>query len=223
MRDGPDEPNSITSIILSHLHFDHTGDCSEFPQAQLIVGPGSYKATFPGWPEAKGSPFDGSILKHPRFRELNFESDDWRPLGPFERAIDFFDDGSFFVIDAPGHMDGHLGALARTSANEWVFMGGDCCHHRSLLVGARPMSVTVGPSRTPSFHRYPTVAQSTIDKVRLIEKQSPVLIALAHDARLDGLMPLYPTSLNGWKSSDWKRRLDQGLHEDFPTMYPGED
>ena len=82
------------------------------------------------------------------------------------------------------------------------------------------MSVTVGPSKTPSFHRYPTVAQNTIDKVRLIEKQCPVLIALAHDARLDGLMPLYPTPLNGWKSSDWKRSLDKGLHEDFPMMYP---
>jgi glyoxylase-like metal-dependent hydrolase (beta-lactamase superfamily II) len=207
-------------VVLSHLHFDHTGDCTKFPDAELIVGPGSRAATTPGWPEARGSPFDGSILKHQHFRELDFDKDEWRPLGPFARAVDYFGDGSFFIIDAPGHMDGHLGALAKTGEDEWIFMGGDCCHHRSLLAGIRPMSVTVGPSKTPSFHRYPDVAKSTIHKVRLLEKQGSVLVALAHDARLDGVMPLYPGSLNGWKDSDWKKTLDQGLARDYPDEYP---
>ncbi|KAJ9602620.1 hypothetical protein H2200_012813 [Cladophialophora chaetospira] len=221
LNEGPVPANSVNSIVLSHLHFDHTGDCMKFPQADLIVGPGSQKAIFPGWPEAAGSPFDGSILKHPKFRELSFESDKWASIGPFARAIDWFLDGSFFVIDTPGHMDGHLGALARTGSQEWVFMGGDCCHHRSLLTGTRPMSITVGPSKTPSFHRYPEKAQGTIGKIRELEKHSPVLVALAHDATLDGLMPLYPTAVNGWKVSEWKKKLDKGLHKDYPEIYPG--
>lgn len=47
------------------------------------------------------------------------------------RAYDFFGDGSFFLIDTPGHAVGHLSALARTTTNPdtFIFMGGDLCHH----------------------------------------------------------------------------------------------
>jgi hypothetical protein len=105
-------------------------------------------------------------------------------------------------------MPGHLGALARSSEQEWVFMGGDCCHHRSILVGVREMSVTVGPNGTSSFHKDPRTAKATIECVQELEKDGNVFIALAHDAFLEGRMPEYPKPLNGWKQSIWKKELD---------------
>lgn len=53
----------------------------------------------------------------------------WIPLGPFDRALDFFGDGSFWIIDAPGHMPGNLCAAAKLEGmKEWVLLGSDCCH-----------------------------------------------------------------------------------------------
>lgn len=208
---GPVSASAINTVIFSHLHFDHTGDCTKFPDADVIVGPGSRAATTPGYPHAAGSPFSGAVLEHPRFRELSFEKDSWVPLGPFLRAHDFFGDNSFYLIDAPGHMPGHLGGLALTGKDEWVFMGGDCCHHRSLLDGKRPMSVTVGPGGTTSFHKDPPTAMRTIEKIRLLEAQGDVLVALAHDAGLEGKMPEYPATLNKWKGSSWKHDHDAML------------
>lgn len=65
-------------------------------------------------------------------REIDFAEGDQNVLkvGDF-RAFDFFGDGSFYLLDTPGHAIGHLCGLARTTANPdtFVLMGGDLCHH----------------------------------------------------------------------------------------------
>ena len=50
----------------------------------------------------------------------------WKPFGPFERALDYFGDGSFWILDAPGHMPGNVAAAARLQDGEWVILGSDC-------------------------------------------------------------------------------------------------
>ncbi|KAL7793962.1 beta-lactamase-like protein [Trichoderma afarasin] len=206
--EGPVKSSEISTVVFSHLHFDHTGDPAKFSHATFVTGPGSSAATTPGYPRAAKSPFLSVVIEHKKYRELSFETDPWVPIGPFERAYDYFSDGSFYLIDTPGHMPGHLGALAHTYADEWVFLGGDCCHHRALLVGARPVSTTVGPNGTPSFHKDPLTAISTIEKVNQLQSGGNVMAALAHDAILEGLMPLYPEKLNGWKGAQWKQDID---------------
>ncbi|EHK18319.1 uncharacterized protein TRIVIDRAFT_68342 [Trichoderma virens Gv29-8] len=213
LNEGPVKSSDISTVVFSHLHFDHTGDPAKFSHATFVTGPGSFAATTPGYPKVAKSPFLSVVIDHPKYRELSFETDRWVPVGPFERAYDYFADGSFYLLDTPGHMAGHLGALAHTGEDEWVFMGGDCCHHRALLVGARPVSTTVGPNGTPSFHKDPQTAISTIHKVNVLQSGGDVLAALAHDAILEGRMPLYPKKLNGWKGSQWKQSIDDSVRE----------
>lgn len=43
-------------------------------------------------------------------------------------AVDYFGDGSFYLLDSPGHAIGHMCALARTTPDTFIFMGGDICH-----------------------------------------------------------------------------------------------
>lgn len=63
-------------------------------------------------------------------REVDFEQESATRIGQF-RAIDLFGDGSFFVLDTPGHAVGHLSAIARTTSNPdtFIFLGGDLCHN----------------------------------------------------------------------------------------------
>ena len=55
-------------------------------------------------------------------------------IGKFH-AFDMFNDGSFYLLDAPGHTIGHLCALARSTVGQngesdtFIFMGADACHH----------------------------------------------------------------------------------------------
>lgn len=58
-------------------------------------------------------------------------------------AHDFFGDGSFYLLDVPGHEIGHMCGLARvTIGNEqeedsFILMGADTCHHAGQI---RPTS-----------------------------------------------------------------------------------
>lgn len=107
----------------------------------------------------------------------------WRPFGPFEYALDFFGDGSFWVIQAPGHMPGNLCAAARLRNGEWVLLGGDCCHSRELLDGVHEIAHFHSPGiGTMALHADVPVARDTISCIRTLEKEYGFHIALAHDA-----------------------------------------
>ena len=50
--------------------------------------------------------------------------------------MDFFGDGSFYLLDSPGHAVGHMCGLARTTAGDgagddstFMLLGGDVAHH----------------------------------------------------------------------------------------------
>jgi len=92
----------------SHWHWDHLGDPSTFPSTtDLIVGPG--------------------------FKELDFSKSPLK-VGRFN-AIDHFGDGSFYLLDSPGHAIGHLCGLVRTSQgpDTFILLGADACHHGGAI------------------------------------------------------------------------------------------
>ena len=73
--------------------------------------------------------------------ELDFSVQGIR-VGAFD-GLDFFGDGSFYLLNTPGHAIGHLGGLARTSSNPetFIFMGGDLCHHGGEIRPSLYMSI----------------------------------------------------------------------------------
>ena len=153
----------ISSVIWSHNHFDHTGDPSTFPAStELVVGPGVRDLSWPGWPsDQEAGVLDSDIIGR-KVREINFSADNPLKIGSFD-AFDFFGDGSFYLLDAPGHAQGHICGLARTTAspNSFVFMGADACHHPGVL---RPTEFLPLPrSITPTPLSF---SMNTADKTR---------------------------------------------------------
>ncbi|KAJ5333863.1 uncharacterized protein N7506_007646 [Penicillium brevicompactum] len=141
------EADQISGIIWSHWHFDHVGDPSRFPPStDLIVGPGFKNAFLPGYPAIPDSPVRESDFAGRNLREIDFS--EGVKTGRF-RAFDFFGDGSFYLVDTPGHAVGHLSALARTttSPDTFIFLGGDLCHHSGEI---RPSSHMPLPADLPA-------------------------------------------------------------------------
>ncbi|KAF9884517.1 hypothetical protein FE257_001705 [Aspergillus nanangensis] len=125
----------VEAIVWSHWHWDHIGCPSTFPSTtDLIVGPGFTEAFLPGYPANKNSPILESDYRDRRLIELDFSRSDCVQVGRM-RACDYFGDGSFFILDAPGHAVGHLCGLVRTttSPDTFVFLAGDAVHHQAEL------------------------------------------------------------------------------------------
>lgn len=133
------ELTSIDGIIFSHWHFDHVGDATRFPTtARLIVGPGFKSTVLPGFPADRDSMICGNAFEHRDIYEATFTQSDLSIASL--PAVDWFDDGSFYLLHTPGHAVGHMSALARTSAgslsesdDSFVFLAGDVCHHAGEL------------------------------------------------------------------------------------------
>lgn len=104
-----------------------------FPgSVKLIVGPEFKKTFMPAYPITEGSQLLETDWEGREVVEMEFSTD--LKLGRF-KAFDYFGDGSYYIIQTPGHAVGHISGLARVSKGSggeedtFVFMGGDACHH----------------------------------------------------------------------------------------------
>ena len=145
LKEGGVDDKKIDGIVWSHWHWDHTGDVSLFPETtDLYVGPGFKNAFAPGFPAKEDSPVLETDLRGRKVHEISFDSN--ISIGPYA-SHDLFGDGSFYLLDVPGHAVGHISGLARTTPDTFVLMGGDVCHYGGAY---RPTEWTPLPSTIPT-------------------------------------------------------------------------
>ena len=144
--------------VASHHHVAHTGDPSRFPsKTSLVVGPGFKRLFTPSYHDEETSPPLKNACAGRAVREISFRRG--FKLGRFP-ALDYFGDGSFYLLASPGHEFGHMCGLARTTSSfamrpqhmadrdTFIFMGGDIAHHGGEF---RPSVYRPLPSLLPDF------------------------------------------------------------------------
>lgn len=196
---GVDPATDIDTVIFSHLHYDHIGDPSRFgPQTKFVIGPGAGPLlhgpkTYPSDPH---SHFDSKLLPHSQVVELpappssstsepgTGNDEFWKPLGPFPAARDYFGDASVFVVDAPGHLAGHINLLVRIGPDEWMYLAGDTAHDVRILEGTHRFAVYPDPrtGRPRCAHADKPAAEAHVRRVREFMKTEDVEVVLAHDS-----------------------------------------
>ncbi|KAF4629002.1 hypothetical protein G7Y89_g9145 [Cudoniella acicularis] len=208
----------------------------------LVVGPNFKSSFIPGFPSNKDSPIRESDYSGRELREISFEENRGFKIGNFN-AYDYFGDGSFYLLDSPGHAIGHMCALARVSSQgkeAFIFMGGDACHHvgefRPSPYLPLPSHITPNPmystSATPcpgsifehllrdgdtqkpfyEIARLPDgkgiahdvdEAQRTIGKVIEADARDDILVVMAHDETLVGVVDFFPKYADGFYEKGW--------------------
>ncbi|EJD54957.1 Metallo-hydrolase/oxidoreductase [Auricularia subglabra TFB-10046 SS5] len=180
LRAGGLDPGAVDFVAISHFHFDHVGDPNPFARATFLAGGGGAALLDKGYPTDPTSTFERDLLPRDRTVFLDFAAA--APLGPFARALDYFGDGSLYVVDAPGHVAGHINLLARMRGGEWVYLGADTCHDVRIFSGER--HVCVFPDGR-SAHADRETALEHLEKVRTLRDAYGVRVILAHEYKWD--------------------------------------
>ncbi|KAF7301107.1 Metallo-beta-lactamase superfamily protein [Mycena indigotica] len=127
--DGGIALKSIKAIFWSHGHFDHIGDMKKWPKKRKIVVSSQTDTSI--FPDNKNSDFQASDFAGHKLIKADFSRSNLTISGM--RALDQFGDGSFYLLDAPGHFGGHVIGLARTTPTSFIILGADTLHHAGAL------------------------------------------------------------------------------------------
>jgi glyoxylase-like metal-dependent hydrolase (beta-lactamase superfamily II) len=105
----------------------------------------------------------------------------WKPFKHLPQTLDIFSDGSVLIVNAPGHLAGHVNLLAQTSDTHLVYLGGDACHDRRLLTGEKEIGEwNDAHGHICCIHADRKQAEETIRRIKQLENEG-VEIIFAHD------------------------------------------
>jgi N-acyl homoserine lactone hydrolase len=122
------DPGDVTHVVLSHVHFDHTGGLRHLPHARFLLGAGDRGAV-------DGADPDVAALA--RSEDLDPVRDaDWTFV---DGDLDLFDDGALVVLAMPGHTPGNTSLLVRLPAGT-LLLSGDTVHLHEALRRPAPMA-----------------------------------------------------------------------------------
>jgi len=130
------DPESITDVVVSHLHPDHIGGLRDFPHARVVVTEEAVslltdRRVLDGvLPRLLPTPFPPTGARVLARRDFSPHAVGTPPVTV--QAVDLFDDGTFLVLDLPGHQSGHVGAIVGSS----VMLAADAAWGHGLEDGA---------------------------------------------------------------------------------------
>ena len=164
------EPAGVHLVVMTHLHYDHTGAASEFAHAPFVADRAELAATSSGL--LKG--YRRAHLDHPLdWRLVDFEAADVGSHETFGRALDLLGDGSIRLLSTPGHSAGHLSVLLRLGDGRELLLTGDAAYAR------RSIDEDLLPVFCEDVHRY---RRSLGEIRRYVERNPDVEVVCGHDA-----------------------------------------
>lgn len=174
------KPEDIDIIIISHLHHDHAGAISEFPNATVIVQKSEYDyVRRPDYFMSQAYYNDEVPAPVMNFRfdgadPLEMKQIDWYFLNGWQdNKFDLFNDGKIIIYFTPGHSVGHQSLLVNTDKDGSLFLTADACYvEENISSGVLPGLVCDGPAYIQNLKTF-----------RLLEKTG-VKIVTGHDSVL---------------------------------------
>jgi N-acyl homoserine lactone hydrolase len=133
------EPRQISTVVMTHLHLDHSSAISEFPDSTIVLSAAEWQdAAHGSKPSLNGyrrAHFDLAF----EYRAVDFDGEAVSSYASFGRTFDLFGDGSVRLAFTPGHSAGHCSVICRLGGADFV-IGGDAVYMAGQLEGTEPLA-----------------------------------------------------------------------------------
>lgn len=157
------DPSDVDTVVLSHLHMDHAGEITAFPDAEFVVQ--QEELRYAWWPDQAQWTF--------------YLEQDIAPLRSYDYDVtvadgryDVFGDGSLVCLPTPGHTPGHQSLLLRSVEGQAVLLAADVAHVRDAYE----------KELCTAFNWSVDESVASIRSVRDRARETDALVAFLHDA-----------------------------------------
>ncbi len=133
------EPGKVGHVVLSHMHFDHTGAIEEFGAATVVVA-----AAERAQAEAEHRPLD-YFIETDWDNVKNWVEIDYFDKAPYATFIahhDLLGDGSIVLVDVRGHTAGSQAMVVMLAGGPVLLTGDAAWTEESWRHAARPLMAT---------------------------------------------------------------------------------
>jgi N-acyl homoserine lactone hydrolase len=165
------EPKEIRTVLLTHLHLDHSSGIAELPNATFVLSEREWEAATtikrPFLHGYRRAHFDYLF----DYRTIDFDGPLIDSYASFGRTFDLFGDGSIRLALTSGHTAGHMSVIARLREHDFV-IAGDAVYTEDQLAGRNV------PPRPEDMHQW---QRSRRELQRFAERFSDAVIVPGHD------------------------------------------
>ncbi len=136
--------NDVRHVVLSHFHADHIGGVSDFTKSKFIYQQESYESIRNlGRISSLRKAFLPSLIPVDFLdRSLPVPQNSFQKIDEldiFDGGYDLFGDGSIWLVQLPGHAEGHTGLWVRTQEKDYL-LAGDACYVKENIIEDHPSS-----------------------------------------------------------------------------------
>lgn len=166
-------PGKIGIVGISHNHFDHVGQATDFPDARMLIGKGDLEG-FRAEPPAFG--VEPALVKP--------WLDGTAKIETVTGDMDVFGDGTVVMLATPGHTPSSYSLLVRLPETGAVLLSGDTVHFEEQFANRG----------VPPFNFDRAESLASMDRLEDMAKALNATLIVQHDANDVAKLPAFPKS-----------------------------